>query len=460
MSVNIEWAKKEMERTGKNNCNRDFIYYVMRGKRFNNRIDYVVFPNNTLKQGDVIYYSYKNKSGNIVLNKKEKQRLLISCDEKTLEIEFSNLKKCNIGKLVDNFGDYSFKEDEIIGDSIVIKKTYTTNKNGFQEKSYVLKCIETKNTYTMTEANLKQGKNSPFVSNKRVWSGNSLFNNKHIMPFLIDIRDSHRYSISSNKPIHLRCPNCGMYKKINQISHLKDRNFSCALCGKGVSYPEKVMTAILELNKIEYIPQKKFKKMNNYRFDFYLPQKNMVIETHGIQHYEDVKYFNTKITQSSDAAKKKYCKENNIEYIDIDARQSTLEHILKDVRKKLNFLEISIKKIQKFISKSFVYDVNKIKHLYVTEKMSALKVAEIIGVSETTINRLLKFMGVKKRDNNKKIKCKNTGREFNSIKEASEWIGCNDKGNIRQNILGNRPYAYRHPITGEKLYWEYVIDEN
>lgn len=454
--VDVEWAKEEMKRTGKNNCNKDYVYYVMRGKRFNNRIDYIVFLNKLITPGDTIYYYYKNTFGCIKIDKKEKQRLTISCNGKVLEIELGNLRKCNIGKLVDSFGEYSFKKGDIIGDSIIVKKTYTTNKNKFQEKSYVLECTKTKNTYTMTEANLKQGKNSPFVSNKRVWRGNSLANNKHIIPFLMDIRDSHRYSISSNKPIYLRCPNCGKCKKINQISHLKDSNFSCSLCGKGVSYPEKVMTAILELNNIEFVPQKKFKKLGNYRFDFYLPQHNMVIETHGLQHYEDIKYFNGKSSWESDKIKKEYCVNNSIEYIDIDSRYSKLEYIIKDVNKKLKFLEIPIRKIQTFISKSFIYDIDKIKHLYTTEKLSAFKVSEVIGVSETTINRILKHIGVQKRDNNKKIKCKNTGVVFDSIKKASEWVGCIDKGNIGQSILGNRPYAYKHPDTGEELTWEWV----
>ena len=39
--MNVEWAKEEMSRTGKKQCNKDFIYYVMRGKTNNNRIDWI-----------------------------------------------------------------------------------------------------------------------------------------------------------------------------------------------------------------------------------------------------------------------------------------------------------------------------------------------------------------------------------------------------------------------------------
>ena len=454
--VDVEWAKQEMERTGKNHCNKDLVYYLMRGERYGRRIDYVLFLDNSFNPGSRIYYCYKNNHGTITITDKKNQRLTVLCEDKSLDIELSNLKKCNIGRLVDNFGEYSFKEGEIVGDSIVLEKTYVTNKNKFQEKSYVLKCLETKNTYTMTEANLKQGKNSPYVSNKRLWRGNSLANNKHILPFLLDIRDAHRYSISSNKPLQLRCPNCGKCKTVNSISKLKYSNFSCSLCGKGVSYPEKVMTAILELNNVEYIPQKKFKDLGAYRFDFYLPKYNMVIETHGMQHYEDVEYLNSERTWESDRIKKDYCIHNNINYVEIDSRYSDLSYILKDVNRKLGFLSISIKGIQSFVSKSFIYDIERIKTLYVKEKLSAIKVGELVGVSEATINRLLRQAGIKKRNNSVKLKCKNTGEVFASIKKACEWIGCNDKGNIRQSILGNRPYAYRHPVTGEELHWEYV----
>lgn len=60
-------------------------------------------------------------------------------------------------------------------------------------------------------------------------------------------------------------------------------------------------------------------------------------------------------------------------------------------------------------------------------------------------------------NNNKKIKCINTGEIFNSIKEASLWCGlAKCSSHICESAKGNGKYAGKHPQTKEKLMWEYV----
>lgn len=65
---------------------------------------------------------------------------------------------------------------------------------------------------------------------------------------------------------------------------------------------------------------------NYYRFDFYLPDYNLFIEYDGRQHYEPVKFYkqtdeeakeNLAKTQEHDAAKNKYCEDNNINLLRI-----------------------------------------------------------------------------------------------------------------------------------------------
>ena len=53
------------------------------------------------------------------------------------------------------------------------------------------------------------------------------------------------------------------------------------------------------------------------------------------------------------------------------------------------------------------------------------------------------------------IKCVTTGEIFNSISKASEVRGVS-RANIRKNLNGKRKSAGKHPVTGEKLTWEYV----
>lgn len=56
----------------------------------------------------------------------------------------------------------------------------------------------------------------------------------------------------------------------------------------------------------------------------------------------------------------------------------------------------------------------------------------------------------------KKIQCLNTGQIFNSLKEAAEWSGQKDSGNIRKQVRGERNYAGKDPVTGELLKWRYI----
>lgn len=56
---------------------------------------------------------------------------------------------------------------------------------------------------------------------------------------------------------------------------------------------EQILERILYKNKIYFIKEKNFVdlKKGNYRFDFYIPKMNSVIEVNGEQHYQQVKHF-------------------------------------------------------------------------------------------------------------------------------------------------------------------------
>ena len=55
----------------------------------------------------------------------------------------------------------------------------------------------------------------------------------------------------------------------------------------------------------------------------------------------------------------------------------------------------------------------------------------------------------------KKIKCITTNEIFTTIKEAGELYNI-DKSTISKCCNGKLKSAGKHPITGEKLVWEYV----
>ena len=59
----------------------------------------------------------------------------------------------------------------------------------------------------------------------------------------------------------------------------------------------------------------------------------------------------------------------------------------------------------------------------------------------------------------KKIKCITTGQIFNDMKEAILWAGLKSKSGICLVCQGKRNFAGKHPVTKEKLTWEYFLED-
>lgn len=85
-----------------------------------------------------------------------------------------------------------------------------------------------------------------------------------------------------------------------------------------------MISKYLEINKIEYVRQKKFTNCENVKnlpFDFYLPESNVCIEYDGIQHFKPISLFGGiegfVKTKVRDVKKNEYCELNNIKLIRI-----------------------------------------------------------------------------------------------------------------------------------------------
>lgn len=82
---------------------------------------------------------------------------------------------------------------------------------------------------------------------------------------------------------------------------------------------ERVVYNILIKEKIPFEREKQFKDCYNgyYRYDYYLPLQNIIIELNGIQHYEYIKIFHKKhadFTKAKERDRRKisYCLAHSI----------------------------------------------------------------------------------------------------------------------------------------------------
>ena len=88
---------------------------------------------------------------------------------------------------------------------------------------------------------------------------------------------------------------------------------------KKMSKNEEKIVKILLQEKISFIREKTFQDLKNgkFRFDFYLPKENIIIEIDGEQHFKQIKKFQKTRQdflkqQERDRRKNSYCLANNI----------------------------------------------------------------------------------------------------------------------------------------------------
>lgn len=91
----------------------------------------------------------------------------------------------------------------------------------------------------------------------------------------------------------------------------------CPMCAQ--SKLENEICNILKENNIDFEREKKFDALGLYRYDFYLPQKNILIECQGIQHFKKKSFFIKRTPFSTqlnrDKLKFNFAIKNNIKII-------------------------------------------------------------------------------------------------------------------------------------------------
>lgn len=122
--------------------------------------------------------------------------------------------------------------------------------------------------------------------------------------------------VISKKPITINCGICKKNYNIPFYSFYKTHSrCPCTYISRG----ERLLKQYFDTKNIKYELQKTFpdcKKTELLKFDFYLPDFNVLIEFDGEQHFKPVKYFGGEdhynITFERDVIKNVYCLKNNI----------------------------------------------------------------------------------------------------------------------------------------------------
>lgn len=123
--------------------------------------------------------------------------------------------------------------------------------------------------------------------------------------------------VNTSIPVKIKCLKCNRIIERPPNAFLQGRG-----CSHGKkSFGEEIITQILEEKEIEFKREYIFEEISPLRFDFYIPEKNTVIEFQGLQHYEPREIWGgeeyLKKLQANDKRKKEFCKKNGIRFLEI-----------------------------------------------------------------------------------------------------------------------------------------------
>ena len=235
------------------------------------------------------------------------------------------------------------KRDLIIIDRVTVPYNMRNNITTYKSnhKQYQYKCNKCGNVDWIEEGNLLKGIGCGVCcSTHRITKkgyNDIATTDPWMCEYIVNEEDWYNYTCRSSKKILMKCPFCGKIKEYKINALYTYGKLSCE-CGDEKPYPEKFMFNIFTQLNIECVTQYKIDKK---RYDFYFIKDEVeyIIETHGIQYYEEsfknITPRSLKKEQENDEYKYKLAIQNGIRpenYIVIDFRYSTLEwgkeHIL------------------------------------------------------------------------------------------------------------------------------------
>lgn len=284
---------------------------------------------------EIIDYIPEKKSSKIKVKYNDNEKLMSTSS--FLRGTIGELLKIHTADFKYNIGDILNQKNQ---DIEILDRWHVKEHNNRNRKHYKYRCLKCGYINESTEAILKQKKGCPACKGRIVVP--RLNDITVTAPWMINyfpggIEEARQYTPGMDTLIQWVCPCCkNQVRKPTSINQLY-YNHSCGCkCDTSISFPERVMYNILEESGIDFIHTFSRKDMGwceRYRYDFYLPDFNCIIETHGLQHYghgfEKVNGKTLKEEQENDKNKKLLALSNGIKYYyEIDCRYSDLDWIL------------------------------------------------------------------------------------------------------------------------------------
>ena len=197
------------------------------------------------------------------------------------------------------------------------------------------------------------------------------------------------------------CQECGRVVKDKSIHTVYQRQYvPCPYCTNGISYPERYLMSVLTQMNVPFEHQytvrfERAGRKSFFRYDFYDREKNLVIETHGAQHFlpgifEYYGGYSLETIQKIDRQKAETAREVlKAEYVDLDCRKSEAAWIQKQIIEKLFFYPLEYvdwKQVEQDTKKSILMKIIALRKEGYTQKA----IGEMLHLSTQAVSRKLK----------------------------------------------------------------------
>ena len=206
----------------------------------------------------------------------------------------------------------------------------------------------------------------------------------------IEVLDNY---VNNSTKIRIKCKLCGHIEYVKP-DKLLARIYNCKVCSDKISFPNRFMTSLLDELHINYISEKVFDWSDNKRYDFYIPDYNMIIEMHGEQHYTKNMFDKTvEERQEIDNYKRNLAYENGIKnYLVIDSRVSSFDYIWNNTIQYEFFKErlLAIDKQKTLVKCVTTNKILELASYYNKGITKNVELRKIMGVSKEAITRYMR----------------------------------------------------------------------
>lgn len=378
-----------------------------------------------------------------------KEKAIIEYEEKEFILYASSLTKSAIGNLFEKEPNWKYEIGEILHErkwnikftNREIHKNPTRRNKFYQFYCYDCGFNCKEYDYWINEDTLSNHDTGcPCCSNKFCAKGiNDIATTAPwMMEYMADKNDACKYTSCSGEKIDWKCPICNRIKNL-KISRVKYYGIGCTYCSDGISYGEKFMRNLFDSLDIEYTYQlgkKDFEWCNKYRYDFYLPKYNYIIEVMGEQHYKLLHgscFGNLKDIQKNDEDKYNLAKDKITKYITIDTSNIEENYIVDSIKSSelnniINWNKVDVKNIAAKSHRNIFMDVCK----YYSENYPNVSTSQMADLFHLNIRTISHYLAI--------------GDEYElcvyDANKSKSFINANRTRVPLKVVIGNNTYAF------------------